>query len=92
MTEQAEKVQRAPKQTRPRGRNPSEAAAGYSGEKQYEALPWTSNSGTRDAYKINWACCRDEVTNQPQGRWLRPATEAGMDSGSQKLVDPGLDV
>lgn len=92
MTEQAERVQRALKQTRPRGRNPPEAAAGYSGEKQYETLPWTSSSGTRDACRINGACCRDEVTNQPQGRWLRHATAAGKDSSSQKLVDPGLDV
>lgn len=92
MTEQAERDQRAPKQTRARGRNPSEAAAGHSGEKRYEALPWTSSSGTRDACKINLAGCRGEVTNQPQGTWLRPATAVGMDSGSQKLVDPELDM
>lgn len=35
--EHAERDQRAPKQTRVR--NPSETAAGHSGEKWYEALP-----------------------------------------------------
>lgn len=40
MTEHAERDQRTLKQTRAWGRNPSEAAAGHSGEKQYEALLW----------------------------------------------------
>lgn len=56
MTEHAERDQRTLKQTRAWGRNPSEAAAGHSGEKQYEALLWTSSSRTRDTCKINRAC------------------------------------
>lgn len=82
MTECAERDQRGTEAERAVGRIQSETAAGHSGEKQYEALLWTSSSRTRDTCKVNQACCRDEVNNQPQGRWVRLATAVQMDSGS----------
>lgn len=62
-----------------RERNPSEAAKGHTGENLYEALLWTSRSRVRDTCKVNRAGGRKEVSNQSQGRWVRPATAVEMD-------------
>lgn len=52
-----------------RGRNPLEALKDTEGETVGRS-PVDSSSGVSVTCKVNRACCRSEVNNQPYGRWV----------------------